>query len=195
MNASPEYLLRWRGRPRGPCTLNEINRLLDEHEIGLGHEIQSQNGWITLEEFLKSLKSEAKGPQPMTGQPLVQPASNQPGAGHRPSSNPQNAFGSTDPAGSAPPARPPSATKSEAPAPAAVLAVRPRRRIVYAVLAILLGFSGLHNFYARHWLTGVIQFLVSCVSFLLGFGIIVPWLWALVEAVVVHKDGHELNMS
>jgi TM2 domain-containing membrane protein YozV len=62
-------------------------------------------------------------------------------------------------------------------------------------LALLTGFLGLHNFYARHWLTGIIQLLISVASSLLGFGVIAPWIWAMVEAIVVHQDGDEMEMS
>ena len=34
-----QYQLRWRGRLSGPYPVSEINRMLDEHEIGMGHEI------------------------------------------------------------------------------------------------------------------------------------------------------------
>jgi len=69
-----------------------------------------------------------------------------------------------------------------------------RRRLIYAFLAIALGFLGVHNYYARNWLTGLLQFLLSIATFLLGFGIIAPWLWAWVEALVVRRDGHGLEM-
>jgi hypothetical protein len=59
---------------------------------------------------------------------------------------------------------------------------------------VLFGFLGLHNYYARHWLTGLLQLLLSVATYLLGFGIIAPWLWAMVEAVVVRKDGYGLEM-
>src|SRR5207302_3568641 len=76
----------------------------------------------------------------------------------------------------------------------ASLEPRPRYRLVYALLGILLGFVGLHNYYARHWLTGLVQLLLSIATFLLGFGIIAPWLWALVETLVVRKDGNGIEM-
>ena len=65
---------------------------------------------------------------------------------------------------------------------------------MYALLGIALGFTGLHNYYARHWLTGLLQLLLSIATLLLGFGVIAPWLWAMVEAVVVRKDGLGLEM-
>jgi TM2 domain-containing membrane protein YozV len=67
--------------------------------------------------------------------------------------------------------------------------------LVYALLGVFLGFLGLHNFYARNWLTGLLQLLLGCATYLLGFGIVVPWLWALVEAVLVRKDGKGNEMT
>ena len=51
MSDSGQYVLRWRGRQSGPFSLDEINRKLDAHEIGLGHEIQCDDQWMSLEEF------------------------------------------------------------------------------------------------------------------------------------------------
>ena len=59
MNEPEEYLLRWRGREAGPFSVTEINRQLDEHEIGTGHEIFYQDSWITVEEFLAALRKAA----------------------------------------------------------------------------------------------------------------------------------------
>ena len=71
---------------------------------------------------------------------------------------------------------------------------RPRRRLVFALLAVFLGFSGAHNFYARQWMTGMLQLLLSVATSLMNFGIIAAWLWAIVEAVVVRRDGHGNDM-
>jgi TM2 domain-containing membrane protein YozV len=73
-------------------------------------------------------------------------------------------------------------------------AAHSRNRMVFAFLAIGLGFLGLHNFYARQWLTGLLQLLLSIATSLMGFGIIASWLWAMVEALVVRKDGHGAEM-
>ena len=191
MSVTRDYVLRWRGRQSGPYTLEQINRLLDDHEIGMGHEIEYQNNWITLEEFLETVKSPAKSPAPSVRTPVTSPpvaVAVTEVAPARSAPNPSSATVAAEPL------LPPPAASMEGPA-AVASAVRPRHRVIYALLAFLLGFSGVHNFYARHWLTGVVQFLVSCASFLLGFGIIVPWLWALVEAILVRKDGSELDMT
>jgi TM2 domain-containing membrane protein YozV len=80
------------------------------------------------------------------------------------------------------------------PSPSAASAKPARRRLVYGFLAILFGFCGLHNYYARHWLTGVLQLLLSIATLLLGFGVIAAWLWAIVEAIAVRKDGQGMDM-
>jgi TM2 domain-containing membrane protein YozV len=67
--------------------------------------------------------------------------------------------------------------------------------MVFAFLAIALGFVGAHNFYARQWLTGLLQLLLSIATSLMGFGIIASWLWAMVEALVVRKDGSGAEMT
>jgi hypothetical protein len=68
MNDTQEYKLRWRGREAGPYALEEINRQLDEHEIGLGHEIFFDGEWITVEEFLNVL---ANPPAPELEPPSI----------------------------------------------------------------------------------------------------------------------------
>lgn len=59
MSDVQEYSLRWRGRISGPFPVAEINRMLDDHEIGMGHEIFYQEAWITVEEFLVALRKQS----------------------------------------------------------------------------------------------------------------------------------------
>ena len=66
--------------------------------------------------------------------------------------------------------------------------------MVFALLGVLAGFVGAHNFYARQWLTGLLQLLLSVATYLMGFGIIASWIWAMAEAVFVRKDGHDVEM-
>ena len=190
MNDSPTYYLRWRGRQFGPCTLAEINRKLDDHEIGMAHEIQYESRWISVGEFLRLLKPVAKPPMPSpVGGQAGLPVTSIPSAKTTPESASQIS------------PKPPASTSARAsasedmPSVEELALVVPRRRMVFALLAILLGFLGVHNFYARHWMTGVIQLLVSLVSTLIGFGIFAPWLWAMAEAVSIRKDGYELEMT
>ena len=74
MSDPQQYTLRWRGRETGPYPVSEINRMLDEHEIGMGHEILSGDKWITLEEFF------ASPPKPSAPPPAQPPSSPTPAA-------------------------------------------------------------------------------------------------------------------
>jgi TM2 domain-containing membrane protein YozV len=171
-----QYPLRWRGRQSGPYPVSEINRMLDEHEIGMGHEILYQDKWIVLEEFFAATSQ-------TTPAPITPPTENfrSPGLTVSPREiTPAVSFKvSVSPAQRDPNAAP----------------ARPRNRLVFAFLAICLGFLGLHNFYARQWLTGLLQLLLSVATSLMGFGIIASWLWAMVEALVVSKDGSGAEMT
>ncbi len=190
MSEPQQYTLRWRGRETGPFPVSEINRMLDEHEIGMGHEILSGDKWITLEDFF------ASPPKPSAPPPAQPPSS--PTAAKSPwptiPGPTLTLKGKTSP----PPAKSPVFKPAELPqAPAGIgmaPGVRPRHRLVFALLGVFLGFLGAHNFYARQWLTGMLQLLLSLATLLMGFGIIATWVWAVVEAVVVRKDGDGLEM-
>lgn len=183
MNESAKYSLRWRGRESGPFSVDEINRKLDDHEIGLGHEIKYEDRWISVETFFEELKSKAGQPPASPKPTVVPPASVDAVASRPPTVTPPQRMASPLPV----------ALLTET-GPADQKNARPRRRLIYATLAILLGFTGIHNFYARHWLTGVVQVLISVASSFLGFGLILPWIWAMVEAVLVRRDGNDLEM-
>jgi hypothetical protein len=191
MSDSQDFFLRWRGKQLGPFSLKEINRKLDDHEIGLGHEIEYQGKWITLEEFLTAMNQAATLAVKITEGAPKSPStlSSSTAAGTRKgidSNQPPLRLVST---------RASSADKHLAPPEVVAIPVRStRRRLVYALIGVLLGFTGAHNYYARHWLTGLLQLLLSIATYLLGFGIVAPWLWALVETVVVRKDGYGLEM-
>ena len=178
MSDSQEYTLRWRGRQSGPYPVSEINRMLDEHKIGMGHEIFYQDEWISLEAFFSALQKAATPAAPRTnaGFPSMPLA----------------------PAAVLPPREKISGVRVKAAGSPATEAVagesRPRRRLVYALLAVFAGFTGVHNFYARQWMTGMLQLLLSVATSLMNFGIIAAWLWAIVEAVVVRRDGHGNDM-
>jgi hypothetical protein len=178
MNEMDEYTLRWRGREMGPFPLAEINRRLDEHEIGMGHEIFHQDKWITLEEFFAS---QPKPNPPKASQPAPSSRSTPPQPVSIPASPAKASPLQLKVSLSTPPPRPVRAG----------VALRPRYRLLFAFLAIIAGFIGLHNFYAR---TGLLQLLLSVATFLMGFGIIASWLWAMVEALLVHKDGEGIDM-
>lgn len=196
MSDTSAYPLRWRGRETGPYTLAEINRKLDDHEIGMGHEIQYRDKWISVEEFLATLKldSAPQGKPDRTASSLPtggvsQPNAREVGSG---SQSPASTY-AEQPKRSAPTAQAPPRLEGRSRALEAA-AGNPRNRILYAGFAILLGFTGFHNFYARHWMTGLFQLILTVTTYLLGFGIIATWVWALVEAVVIRKDGYGIRM-
>jgi TM2 domain-containing membrane protein YozV len=178
MSGPQEYELRWRGRQSGPYPVSEINRMLDDHEIGMGHEILCQDKWITLEEFFATIQKAAA-----TATPRQKPAiATMPLA---PAGvPPQREQGSS-------PRVKVSVTSS---AETVVSQGPPRNRLLFAFLALFAGYVGAHNFYARQWLTGLLQLLLSVATTLMGFGIIASWLWAMVEALLVRKDGHGVEM-
>ena len=180
MSDTGEYLLRWRGRQSGPHSLARINRMLDEHEIGMGHEILHEEKWISLEEFFSSLKR-ASAPVKRESKPVVAPPATAPLPAPPPGS-----------AGKAPPVR--IKVSLNSPAATGANGLRPRHRLVFALLAVFGGFLGVHNFYARQWLSGLLQLLLSVATVLMGFGIVASWGWAMVEAVVVRKDGAGVEM-
>jgi TM2 domain-containing membrane protein YozV len=180
MSDSQEYTLRWRGRQSGPYPVSEINRMLDDHKIGMGHEIRYQDEWITLEAFFAALQKAAApaAPRVKAAFPTIPlapaPAQLTPLTLAREKVSPVRVKVSVTQAGEA---------------ERGAGGGRPRYRLVFALLAVFAGFLGLHNFYARQWMTGMLQLLLSVATYLMGFGIIASWLWAVVEAIVVRKDG------
>lgn len=59
-----------------------------------------------------------------------------------------------------------------------------KSRIIYIVLALLLGVCGIHNFYAGYAGRGIIQLLLSCT----GFGLVIVIPWVLLEILLVRSD-------
>jgi TM2 domain-containing membrane protein YozV len=178
MSDSKEFTLRWRGRQSGPFPVSEINRLLDDHKIGMGHEIFYQDEWISLEAFFSALQKAAAPAAPRTnaGFPSI-PLAPAAVLATREKISPVRVRVGASPAAET--------VDGES---------RPRRRLVYALLAVFAGFTGVHNFYARQWMTGMLQLLLSVATSLMSFGIIASWLWAIVEAVVVRRDGQGNEM-
>jgi hypothetical protein len=180
MSDTQEYTLRWRGRSSGPYPVAEINRMLDDHEIGMGHEILYEDEWITVEEFLTNLRKAAAppAPRPRTAVPTIALAP----------------LAATVPAEKGSPVRVKVSLTPGVERTSGANQGSPRYRLLFAFLAVLAGFSGAHNFYARQWLTGMLQLLLSVATYLMGFGIVAAWLWAMVEAVVVRHDGHGVDL-
>lgn len=61
--------------------------------------------------------------------------------------------------------------------------VSSRKKIVAGLLAIFLGFLGIHNFYLGFKGKAIAQLLISVLSF--GFLLIITGIWALVEGILI----------
>ena len=177
MNDSKTYLLRWRGQVSGPFPLETVLHMLDEHEIGIWHEVQHDGAWLSLEEFLALKERERVALQAR----LEADKQERPTA---PRDQPAVA--------------PPPPADSPAPVARAAFAqprFRPKSMKLFSVLGFTLGFAGAHNFYASYWGTAIAQLLLSALTCWLGFGIFGAWLWALIELLLVHTDGRGVRMA
>jgi len=149
-----------------------ILRRLDDNELGLWHEIEYRDSWVTLEEFLSRTENERRTAT-VTEPPQPRLAT---------------ARGPTHPEAPPPPLNLPEAASSwPSPFPS-VARIRPKRLKVFIAAGFLFGFVGAHNFYAGYRGTAVAQLLLAGVLYSLGFGLIVTWIWALIELLVVHTD-------
>ena len=163
MSDPKRYRLRWQGRISGPFPIEVLLSRLDDGEIGIYHEIEHQDTWVTLQDFLKQ-RDEPTKPEDHSPRLVPKPVSGLPPSG-------------TD-ATSAPPASQPPPHRHG----------RSKRRSVFVICGFVLGFLGVHNFYAGYWGTAVIQCVATVILATLGFGIFFTWVWALIELLVVHSD-------
>ncbi|MCI0540039.1 MAG: TM2 domain-containing protein [Verrucomicrobiales bacterium] len=173
MNDSEQYLLRWRGRTTGPFPMAVILQKLDEHEIGVWHEIQHRGAWQTVEEFLMLREQEQQAAREL----------------ERQQSEARSEIGKPAPKNT-PPAVPSGQATQE---PRALF--RPKSMTLFSVLGLTLGFLGAHNFYAGYRGTAVAQLLLTLLTWGLGFGIFVVWLWAMIELLAVHTDGRGVRLA
>lgn len=58
----------------------------------------------------------------------------------------------------------------------------------YVVLALLLGWIGIHNFYANRSMIGVVQLILG----MTGIGMFISIPWALIDALCIRVDGNRL---
>ena len=63
---------------------------------------------------------------------------------------------------------------------------RRKMKAVYVVLGFFLGAIGIHNFYAGYKRRAIAQLLITVLS--LGYLLIVSWIWAIVEIIIVNDD-------
>ncbi len=64
-----------------------------------------------------------------------------------------------------------------------------RSRLIYIVLAICLGYFGVHNLYARRTMIGLIQLLATTLFGWLGGPMLLMSLWVGYEIFTVKRDG------
>lgn len=69
----------------------------------------------------------------------------------------------------------------------------PTSRTVYILVAIFLGYLGIHNFIAGYKGKGLAQLLITLLSFFILS--VFVWIWAVVEAVVIKEDANGQEMT
>lgn len=57
-----------------------------------------------------------------------------------------------------------------------------RQKVIYAILAVLLGCFGVHNFYLGYHGRGVAQLLITVLTF--GIGSIITFPWVIAELII-----------
>lgn len=68
--------------------------------------------------------------------------------------------------------------------------------IIYIILAFFLGAVGVHNFYARYWKRGLIQFLLALLSpFMIFIPLIFTSFWAMMELLFVNRGPNGVLFS
>ena len=67
------YTLRWHGKEAGPYSWSDIERMLEDNQVCLWHDVLKDGRWIILEDLLKAM---APAPQPVVAksQSQTQPA-------------------------------------------------------------------------------------------------------------------------
>jgi TM2 domain-containing membrane protein YozV len=70
-----------------------------------------------------------------------------------------------------------------------------KTRTVYIILALVVGFFGIHNFYAGRSRTGIIQLLITAILGWAAIGLVITFIWALVDIVTVTTDGEGVPLG
>lgn len=68
------------------------------------------------------------------------------------------------------------------------------QRWIFVTLGLVVGFLGLHDFYAQHWIRGALLLIAAIVLWRLDWGIVWPWLVAIGEIIVTKVDGQQRRM-
>lgn len=64
-----------------------------------------------------------------------------------------------------------------------------KSRGVYIILALFFGLLGIHNFYAGRFLRGALQFIITAALGWFVVGIVITFIWALIDMFTVTTDG------
>lgn len=64
-----------------------------------------------------------------------------------------------------------------------------KSRGVYIILALFFGLLGIHNFYAGRFLRGALQFIVTAALGWFVVGLVITFIWALLDMFTVTTDG------
>lgn len=65
---------------------------------------------------------------------------------------------------------------------------RQRKRIVFIILGILLGYLGIHNLYIGWVNKGLFQAMVTCTLWCTGIVPLIMWMWSIYEIATVRDD-------
>jgi hypothetical protein len=123
-------------------------------------------------------------PAPQRQQPAPQAVPAGSGAEIAPASPPPPMAGT----GIAPPQAGPAQQTQQHPAPLAFYhpVPQPKKRVIFVLLGIFLGYFGVHNFYAGYVKRGTMQLCVTALSCF--YGAAISWPWAIIEICMVNKD-------
>lgn len=64
-----------------------------------------------------------------------------------------------------------------------------KSRGVYIILALFFGLLGIHNFYAGRFLRGALQFIITAALGWFVIGLVITFLWVLIDMFTVTTDG------
>jgi len=68
-----------------------------------------------------------------------------------------------------------------------------KSRTAYVLLAVFVGYFGIHNFYAGYKGRAIAQLLITVISiFTLA---LISWIWAIIEAIVIKEDANGKSFS
>jgi TM2 domain-containing membrane protein YozV len=70
-----------------------------------------------------------------------------------------------------------------------------KQRMVYILLGVFLGNFGIHNFYAGYTNKGIAQLVISLtLGWVFGLGVLISWVWAIIDIVTITVDANGYPM-